>query len=329
MTVDEMIDLFVNGGLDVQKYFGTYAAFFSFVNKRGRIDEVKPDEVKGSELWENDYLEWVYKINKEEFYESVLSQLSDVEVENGKFYFVGNREELSNLFCESSRNGLSQKTIESMLSGESDYNDYYDYGSEDVYDDVIDSLDNKNSSHLCEIIIKLLKNEEINPYTDLLEEIANDQNHPEYVIINSDNINFILGDKETMNELLDNELSDLKSELNSLYNSAYNSAYESELYDDIWKELNDYFEGQGQWITRKHKYKTDISIELFKIPIINFDKHILEYLNRNAGYYNGTIAYQGNYISVLKETIDCLSVYPPDYASNVDEHINQMFRDYI
>lgn len=328
MTTDEIIELFVNHQLDVQKYFGSYGAFFSFINKRGRIDEVKPEEVGDSEYWENYYIEWLYKINKDEFYNSVLSQLSDVEFENGKFYFVGDREDLSELFCDGGRNDLSQQTIRSMLSGEYDY-DFYDYGSTNVYDDVIDSLDEKNLNYLGERIIKILKNEEIEPYTDLLEKIASDQNHPEFVIINSDNIKFILNDKETMDELFENELSDLESELSSLYNSAYNSAYESEVWNKIWNELDDYFEGRGEWIQRKHRYKSDVMVEYFKIPIYNFDKYILEYLNRNAGYTHGSLTYQGNYIGVLKESIECLSVYPPDYASNVDEHINEMFRDYI
>lgn len=67
-----------------------------------------------------------------------------------------------------------------------------------------------------------------------------------------------------MNYLLDDELGDLKSELYQLHANAYNSAYETEVYDDIFSELNKYFEGKGEWYSVPHPSKKNTEIQKYK-----------------------------------------------------------------
>jgi hypothetical protein len=147
-----------------------------------------------------------------------------------------------------------------------------------------------------------------------------------------ENVKRIIDDEETMKELLDNQLSDLKSELYSIHGSAYNSAYESEVWDEIWSELETYFEGDGEWITKPHPYKQNTQIQYFKIPIRNFETDVNDYLYNNKGYGNsGTLEYHGSYLEIMREDRDCLSAQAPDYPDSrrVDKNINEFFKEYI
>jgi hypothetical protein len=195
---------------------------------------------------------------------------------------------------------------------------------------VIEELTKENLLYLKEYIIKSLEGKQITPYTELLEDYAQQQGHPEYVTIDQSNIDQVVDNSETMDELLDNELSDLKGELYSIYGSAYNNAYEEELYEDVWSELLTYF-GKGEWVTRPHIYKKDTEVQKFRTPIHNFESYIFDYLKENKGYTYGTLEYWGSYLGILKDGSDCLSVYPPDYPDSrkVDKNINLYFSDYI
>jgi hypothetical protein len=264
----------------------------------------------------------------------VLKFLGDVEMVDGKPYIVVNTMgDFAEIFCNGGRNDLSKDTVESLLSGEYDS---YSYGwdshdlTDDVYRDVIEELTKENLLHLKEYIIKTLEGQQVNPHTELLEDYAQQQGHPEYVIVDQSNIDQIVDNKETMTELMDNELSDLRGELYSIYGSAYNNAYEDELYEDVWNELSTYFE-KGDWVSRPHIYKKDTEVQKYRAPIHNFESNILDFLNQNKGYSNGTLEYWGSYLGILKDGWDCLSVYPSDYPDSrkVDKNINMYFSDYI
>ena len=64
----------------------------------------------------------------------------------------------------------------------------------------------------------------------------------------------------------------------------------------------------------------------------NFDEIILDYLisNKNRGS-RGLLEYWGDYIPIVQDEQDCLTVYPPEYADNrqVEDNINEIFTDYI
>jgi hypothetical protein len=264
----------------------------------------------------------------------VLKFLGDVEMVDGKPYIVLNTMgDFAEIFCDGRRNDLSKDTVEVLLNGEYDSHSYgwdsHDL-TDDVYRDVIEELTKENLLHLKEYIIKTLEGQQVNPHTELLEDYAQQQGHPEYVIVDQSNIDQIVDNKETMTELMDNELSDLRGELYSIYGSAYNNAYEDELYEDVWNELSTYFE-KGDWVSRPHIYKKDTEVQKYRAPIHNFESNILDFLNQNKGYSNGTLEYWGSYLGILKDGWDCLSVYPSDYPDSrkVDKNINMYFSDYI
>jgi len=330
MDYDDLVEKFNNNDLDVVKYFNDYPTFFSILKKRGLMSEIDPHNASDSEEWQNEYLLWLYHNDKEAFYKWVPTLLTDVEIKDGVPYLdIEDRSELGVLFC-SGRNDISQDTITNVLAGESDWEPYWDT-TDDVYRDVVDELNEDNLKYLGEYIVSHLEGQTIEPETELLSEIASSQGS-DNPTINFENVIQVIKDEETLTYLWGNNLQDLKSELYSIHSNAYNSAYEDEIYEAIWSELNTYFIGKGEWVSRPHRYKKNTEVQNFVIPIANFDSYVVDYLSDNKGYGNsGTLEYVGSYIGMLKEWLDCLSVHPPDYPDfrKVDRNINEYFKDYL
>jgi len=332
MEIKDYLEMFNNGELDVAKYFNDYHTWFSILKKRGLMGEVDPKNASGGEHWQNEYLLWLYENDKENYYKWIPSLLNDVVFENGKAYLeITDRGDLAKLFCKNDRNGLSRDTIEDVLNGDSNWEPYWNT-TEDVYRDVIEELTKENLLSLKEYIVKKLSGKNISPETEELELIASEQGRTEYAEINSENIDRVVDDEETMKELLNDQLSDLKSELYSIHSSSYNSAYEESVWSEIWSELGTYFEGDGEWISKPHPYKKNTEIQYFKIPIKDFEGYVNDYLFNNKGYGNsGTLEYHGGFVEIMKEDMDCLSAQSPDYPDSrkVDKNINEYFKDYI
>jgi hypothetical protein len=330
MEFQDIIDQFNDGEFDAEYHFGDYNTFFTFLNKRGLLSQI---DIENTEV-QNSLLIWLYGKDRKRFYEFVIDKLSDVDIdENGTIYLdLDDRSELSNFFCESSR-GLSKGYVEDILSGENDLY-LYDDTTDSVYRDVIEGLNPKNMKHLREYIVENLKGQKIETGTIELEDIAREQGHPEYVTINdSITAQTIIDDKESMNHLLDTYLEDLKSELESIHRNAYNQAYESETYENIFSELQEYINGNGEFYSKPHRFKKDTMTQRFRVPVAsNFDEIILDYLisNKNRGS-RGLLEYWGDYIPIVQDEQDCLNVHPPEYADyrQVEDNINEIFTDYI
>jgi hypothetical protein len=331
MDFQKIINDFNDGEFDAELFFGDWNTFFTVLDKRGLISQI---DIENTEV-QNSLLIWLYGRDRKRFHEFVVNQLSDVDIdENGTIYLdLDDRSELSNFFCEGSRNGLSKGYVEDILSGENDLY-LYDNTTDSVYRDVIERLDPKNMKHLREYIVENLKGQKIETGTIELEDIAREQGHPEYVTINdSITAQTIIDDKESMNHLLDTYLEDLKSELESIHRNAYNQAYESETYENIFSELQEYINGNGEYYSQPHRFKKDTMTQRFRVPVAsNFDEIILDYLisNKNRGS-RGLLEYWGDYIPIVQDEQDCLTVHPPEYADNrqVEDNINEIFTDYI
>jgi hypothetical protein len=330
MYINDLIEKFNNGELDIVSYFNDYETFFKILKKRGLMDEIDP-EVGDSEEWQNEYLIWLYSNNKEKFDMYIEKLLEDVEIIDGvPNLIVSTQGEFAQLFCDNGRNEMSVNTIESILDGEHD-NDYFYDSSDDIYGDVIEELTKENLKRLKEYIIETLSGQEIVAETEVLELISQQQGH-DYVIVDESNIDEIVDDKETMVNLMKWDLSELENELNSIYNNSNNTAYEEDLYDSIWNDLDEFFERKGEWVSRPHTYKSNTEVQYFKTPIRNFYQEILNYLNENKTYgHSGLLQYHGSYLSLLKEDHECLRLFPPDYPDSrkVDKLINEYFTDYI
>jgi len=327
MDIDEVIELFNDTELDVNKYFNDSETFFKIIEKRGRIDDLDLE----NNYMENDYLLYLSETNTEKFREEVKKQISDVKFEEGKdpVLILRDSSELKKLFCDGGRNDISQDTIGEILSGESDFDRYWDT-TDDVYRDVIEELGEENLKHLYNYIVKNLEGIQIEPETELLGNIATQQN-TDYVTINMENVVSVVNDSETMGYLLDHDLSELDSELNSIHSNAYNNAYESDVYKGVWNKLDDLFDVENRkYVYQQHPYKKETQIEVLEMPIRDFYEPIRDYLYNNKGT-SQTLEYFGNFINIVEENGDCLSYWAPDYpdSSEIDKNINDMFGDYI
>jgi hypothetical protein len=297
------------------------------MDKRGRLDELDFE----NNYMENDYLLYLSETNTEKFREEVARQISDVRFEEGKnpVLILRDSTDLKKLFCVNSRDYISQDTIGEILSGESDFDRYWDT-TEDVYRDVIEELNEENLKYLYNYIVKNLEGIEIGVETDLLEEISSQQN-TDYATINMDNVVSVVNDSETMGYLLDHDLSELDSELNSIHSNAYNNAYESGVYKGIWDKLDDLFDVENRkYEYQQHPYKQDTQIEVLEMSIRDFYTPIKDYLYNSKGT-SQTLEYFGDFINILEDNGDCISYWAPDYpdSSEIDKNINEMFGDYI
>lgn len=334
---DEIFDNFINGELEVEKFFNDYETFFKILDRKGLLTDLDLNNINNQEEWQNRFLLYLYQNNHIELFNRWINKfMSDVETDgSGNYYLIIDRlSELSDLFCDSyrSRDGLSQETIAKTLDGENDTWDWFSETTDDIYRDVISELDKENLNYLKEYIVTELKDKEISPETDEMELIASEQGNDEFLYINNENISRILDDEESINYLLDNYLDDLNSNLYSIHHSAYSNAYEDEIYEDIWNELGTYFYGKPEYLQVPHSYKNDVLVQKVKLHINNFLSTIVDILDSNKDYGNsGTIEYNGNFLGYLKENGDCLKVYSPDYPSSnkVEENINSYFKDYL
>ena len=325
MDIDEVIELFNDTELDVNKYFNDSETFFKIIEKRGRIDDLDLE----NNYMENDYLSYLSETNGEKFVEEVQKQISDVRFDGEvPVLQLNDAGDLAKLFCVS-RNDISQDTIREILLGEADWDRYWDT-TDDVYRDVIEELNEENLKYLYSYIIKNLEGIQIEPETELLEDIANVQNS-EFVTINEKNVESIVKDSETMGYLLDRDLNELDSELNSIHSNAYNMAYETAVFREVWGKLDDMFDVEKRkYVYKPHPYKKETQIEVLEMPIRDFYEPIRDYLYNNKGT-SQTLEYFGNFIGILEENGECLSVWAPDYpdSSEIDKNINEIFGDYI
>ena len=331
MDYQDIIDDFNDGGLDADSVFGDVSTFLTFLDRRGLIDRIDIENFDTQNL----ILIWLYKRDKKRFYNFVEDKLSDIYVdENNVVYLdLDDKSDLVNLFCDRTRNGLSTDYIKAILSGESD-EFWFDETTNSVYRDVIEGLSPKNMKYLREHIVENLKGQKIETGTIELEDIAREQDHPEYVIVdNPITAQTIIDDKDSMNYLLDNNLEDLKDQLETIHRNAYSSAYDSEIYKNIFNELQEYINGYGEFYSRPHRFKKDVLTQRYRVPVAsNFDQIILDYLesNKNRGS-RGLLEYWGEYIALIQDEQNCLTVHPSDYPDHreVENNVNEIFTDYL
>ena len=330
MKIIDLINDFNDGNTDtVHSVFGDNESFISFLRQKRMFHLLDPDNAPESDEWVNEYLIELYDINREKFYGIVDYNLGDVTYENGKFYFFTRyREELSELFC-STRNYDDSSLAKSVLSEDNEfYERYSNNTTDDVYRDVIQELSQNNLEILYKKIIHHLDDQVVYPETDLLSSISQSQGYSDVVIINSQNVEEVVDDEETMKYLLENYLPDINNDLYSLHANAFSEAMETEVWNDVWSELSRYFVGQGEWVSMKPLMNT----YKFMLEIRDFDFLILNYLKSNKKYgSSGTLGYHGYFLDLLRDNVECLKLGVYDYPSSkeLDKNINTSFENYF
>ena len=322
-NIDDIIERFNNRDYSVLDYFGgDYQTFFKFLEKKKKLTLVDPTGTDADE-YQNELLLYFYRTDKNKFYHWCNELLGDVEFVDGVPYIVTEPEVFAELFCDS--RDASRDTIASVLSGDLEWS-WYDSYDVDIFDNVIRDLNMENLRKLKEIFIRELSGKEIEYDGESFE-------------VTSENIDMIFRDSHIVDQILNEELEDLKYELKNLYHRADQQALEDDYYEEVWGELDEFFYTHDRkWVSVKRGYtwdkdgnKKDKYREEVRMPIKDFDTFVTDYLEGNKKYSMGTLEYHGNYIGILKDGGECIRVRFPDYADSrkIENNMNEAFDDYI
>lgn len=309
---------------------GKVEPFLKLLSRRGLLSEIDVAMV------DDQYPELTNEVmltlleNDPSYINYIIDLLSDVSTRDGGYYLqLRDLEELSEFFKDSrySREYNDRDVVKNVLS-----EDWWDPFSDtvyDVYNDIIEVLNDKNIIELATYIIKEIGNKELklDDYeSSSFEEFSTDG---ENFIITESNVRELIDDRDAMNELLRNDLSDLNSNMHSLGDESYNYAYNDMVFDKVMDELSTLFEGKHQWEEIKRDQQT-IHKPFIKIRDLKGD--IVKFLNNFAGY-NETLFYYDNYTAmmsqIMENTNSFLTIRIPDYPDyrKVEEYINEGFPD--
>jgi hypothetical protein len=233
-------------------------------------------------------------------------------------------EVLGSLTCDNNRNSMDGKLVEEIIDGEHFWD--FDNTTDDVYRDVVEDLDEKNTDVLVKSLYEILKDEEIEVDEDL-DELTDE----ETIKLTEEQIrNVVLKDRTTFYYVVDNYASDIKDNLYSIHRYAYETAYSDEVYEDIWSAFDEIFEGKPNYKTIQHPRAQNKEVEQLNLKLVDFKSKIEDFLEQYKGYNSGTLEYHGYYTSILNEIDDCVAVYGPEYSdwTKTKKNINEYFLDW-
>jgi len=269
--------------------------------------------------------------------------ISDVSFEGDKIYLDTDADFLSDLFKEYRNESPRYVAKEILSSGDGWWEPYQNVIDRySFYDNCIETLTPENLKLVAEKMNEEYSGEEVEPTTELLEEIAEEQDS-ETVTLNTDLIlNRILNDKDTAIKLLWKN-SDVGNELTWRYDDAYNQAAVDMYHDYVFDGIENFFNSDKKpeaiYTTKKYydgKTKTELS---YKVDITrSYYDIILKHLSNwsHSVRWGQNIDYYGSLSSLISEMIrdgdlEEISFRADDYPDYrvVEELYNQMLPDYI
>ena len=319
--------------------------FFEFIEKLGIMDDdnVYPVLLEDMPMT---YLNYRYRKNPDSTVNYIVDEYFNDVTRNGDRLILklDNREDLSIFFKNDSSRDMSSKELAKLIFQE-DWFEPFDNTLTDIYEEVVTELSPKNLHLLANTINDELLNSKIEPNTSLLEDIAEDQGHPEYVELSTELIlETIFNDKESTKFILD-EVPNIESELLSLQNNAYNTSYIDEKWENATNELKSLLsiDNVGEWVSKKVKnYKgEEKTVSDYIIDVTNFVPYVIEsvfgdeYMNDD---YRNAFEYYGDFEDLVNEVINedvieggTLSTPYYDYPDHnrVTQYLNDIFEDYI
>lgn len=340
MIIDDLIEEFKDDDFErIRKMFGDLKTFFMFLERRGRLEEAIEDLRTYNDVsdttYENEFLLYLFETDKPKFFSMMDEAFEDLKIINGEAYLLlDDISELSKLFCKERYQDHSAIAL-SVLSGDFDYDRWSDT-TQDVVGDVIEELTPKNMEILKNYLVRNFEGVEFEANTDLLERLSSEQNDDGMVRITLDNVDEIVHSSVSMASIIEQDDDyELNGNLESVHANAYNSAYYDEMYNQVWGELDDYFEDRGTEIqisgaTRNGKPRTFYKLKLKS----NWIKKVLDFIKDNQKYYgsNSSIGYYGSYITMISED-ECATLsdrdFYPSWGPEWTKLINDSFADYF
>jgi hypothetical protein len=259
----------------------------------------------------------------------VKHTFNDLKIEGDKIIWDINPDDLEKFFDDRGRDGTAAGIAKIVFD-----DDYFDWFG-DVFTGVytlVDDLDKTNRKLLGEKIIKELDGEiskEKIEYLDidLLQELLEIQGSPEFLTIDTDNINEILDDKKSLKYI--NKISDIFSDLSNSWYNAYNLAYESEMSNLVWSGIEEMFgktEVYDYTITQSGKklYRKGIKIDVTP-NIVNL---FMDYFGNQTHYRE--IDYFGSFENMMNEYFEEESKIDfriPDYPDHSE--VVKLYNEYV
>ena len=267
---------------------------------------------------------------------SLIKDLGDISEINGQYYLdLSSLDELADWFESYSRDYSPRDAAKRVLSEDDDGNRAFYDMTDNVYRDVIEGLTPKNMKRLKEVAFETLNNKEIEldgRSSDLMDELVTEQGKEESFIVNSENIDRIINDEDTMLWFLKNDLGDLRFELYSLHDNAYNSAYESYLYRKVWDELKEYIDTDTKMDWYQHGKRYRVRLKVRREDLEGVIKEFFKQYKDYSDSFENVASYVGLVEKFMNEgPYDYLSFRIPDYPEyrDVENNINDFFNDYI
>jgi hypothetical protein len=255
---------------------------------------------------------------------------NDLTIEGDKIIWDIDVDDLLKFFDGGGRNTNVRSIAELVLNN--DFNEWFNNDYYEIYE-LVSELDSKNRKLLGEKIISELNNEIsrddiIDSGVDFLEELLEIQGNPEFITIDSDNINDILDDKETLKYI--NDSTDVFMNLSSSWDNAYNSVYESKLSDEVWSGIEDKFgksEINDYTITQRDGnkiYRKGVRIDVTP-KIVNI---FLDYFGNQSHYHE--IDYFGSFENMMDEYFEeesKIDFRVPDYPDHSE--VVKLYNEYV
>jgi hypothetical protein len=327
-----------DGWEEIEPFFGEFENFYKYLRKFGLDKQLSLKHIP-EELFDQ-YAYYLLQDKPEYVVDYVVNNiLSDVVKKDDGYYLrLRNREDVSEFFRSGGRGrDASASDIVERVMGEDWWEPYYNT-TDDVYRDVVDELNEENLQYFKQKVLKELEGVQIDldgTSSDEMEEIASEQGHDDHFFVTPENIDRIVGDSDTMENLLKYHLQDIENGLYSIHLQAYNEAYTSQIWEDIMSELSTYFEPKFHLESVKVGDKTRYD-EYLKIN--NLRSIINDFLDqyKDSQFSDDKLDYNGYFIGTLKKMMndgpyDFLDFSVPDYpdSSRVDRNINELFKDYF
>ena len=341
-----------DGEVDIEfinKFMGGLDNFIPLLQKRNLIHLIDPFNNSFSDI-QNSLFYAFYENDKSFIWKLVDQYLSDVTKIGDEYYLDIDPSDLAGLF-RTSRSDISEKAIESIISGE-EYFDYWEV-TNDEYGDVYQNLKPVHKNTVNDRVRSELGNYETlligyrSP--ELFEEIAEEQGTEGKINIDDSVINRLISDEQSMRYLINQELDDVRRELYSLYSMCYQDALQDEWYDSIMSELEGYIidDRKGEqysykkdtWNMKGDRVTKTFYGNRYKATKCIYDI-VSEWLTENKnndGYGQSNLGYFGSLEAVLMDLVNYgskeqlrvprLDDYP-DYRK-IERCINDNFSSYF
>lgn len=333
----KILERFYSDPDNVIRFFGGVKEILEYVNK---ISPEVFDEIDASlEIWyeneEQDYILYNQLKNSDdklEFIRRIISQhnLNDLKIDGDKIIYDADTSDMVNLFKGGRRGGDSQYVANLVLSGEyHEWVNHYEYSIEDI----VELLNRKNLLLLKKVMIKnlngVLSREEIEDNNiDLLSEILEIQGNPYFLEVDMENVSDMLDDKETLEFIFDNYLTDVRNELTSSYYNAYNQSFEDMVSEQVFSSIREMLgDFEVQDFSTKNNHKTIYGQNFLVDVTPNIVGIFMNYLSGYDDRWRG-IDYYGSFVNIMNQWLDDgnrIDLDIPDYpdSDDVENYFNE------